>query len=84
MESFDLAVAKQLKTMDELLFLQSEIERCQQLEKELIQLKNEQKLESIQQEIERMNIELKEIQLIFEKQTEEAIQSYQTMGITSA
>ena len=83
MESFDIAVSKQLKTMDELLFLQSEIERCQQIEKELIQLKNEQKLESIQQEIDRMNTELKEIQHIFEQQTEEAIQSYQRMDFTS-
>jgi hypothetical protein len=77
MEPFDRLVSEQLKTMDQLLFLQSEIERCQAIEEELIELQNEAKLQSIQEEIQQMKQQLKEIQQIFEKQTEEVIQSYQ-------
>ncbi|MBA2876524.1 YgaB family protein [Thermaerobacillus caldiproteolyticus] len=77
MEPFDRLVSEQLKTMDQLLFLQSEIERCQALEEELIELQNEAKLQSIQEEIQQMKQQLKEIQRVFEKQTEEVIQSYQ-------
>ncbi len=38
---------EQLETMDKLLFLQSEIERCQDLEKELIELQEMTKAESL-------------------------------------
>ncbi|KXG10958.1 hypothetical protein AT864_00826 [Anoxybacillus sp. P3H1B] len=77
MELFDRLVGEQLKTMEQLLFLQSEIERCQSIEEELIELQNEAKLQSVQEEIQQMKQQLKEIQQTFEKQTEEVIQSYQ-------
>ena len=76
MERFNKLVSKQLKTMDRLLFLQEELERCRAIEEELIQLQNEAKLSSIQNEIKQVKEQLKEIQLIFEKQTEEVIQAY--------
>lgn len=74
---FERLVNEQLKTMDKLLFLQSEIERCQAIEKQLIELQQEAKLQSIQEEICQMKRQLKEIQKMFEKQTEEVILSYQ-------
>ncbi|MBB5326151.1 hypothetical protein HNQ34_003270 [Anoxybacillus tepidamans] len=77
MDLFDRLVREQLKTMEQLLFLQSEIERCQAIEEELIALQNEAKLQSIQTQILQMKQQLKEIQQIFEKQTEEVIRSYQ-------
>ncbi|MCZ0756823.1 YgaB family protein [Anoxybacillus sp. J5B_2022] len=77
MERFDQLVREQLKTMEQLLFLQSEIERCRALEAELSALQNEAKRQSIQEEIEQMKRQLAEIQQLFEKQTEEVIQSYQ-------
>ena len=80
MEDFNRLVNEQMETMDKLLFLQAEIERCQQLENELKVLQQEAKLESIQHDISRMKSELKEIHQIFEKQTEELILSYQSVG----
>lgn len=76
MSRFDELVREQLKTMDKLLFLQSEIERCQQIEMELMELQNNTELESIKQEIQKMKAELKEIHKMFEIQTEEVISSY--------
>ncbi|WP_027410689.1 YgaB family protein [Anoxybacteroides tepidamans] len=76
MELFDRLVGEQLKTMEQLLFLQSEIERCQALEEELMELQNEANLQSVQEEIQQMKEQLKEIQQMFEKQTEEVIRSY--------
>jgi hypothetical protein len=76
-ELFDQLVSEQLKTMDQLLFLQEELERCRELEEELIKLQNETGLRLIQEEINIMKKQLHEIQQIFEKQTEEVIQSYQ-------
>lgn len=77
MNRFDQLVNEQLKTMDKLLFIQSEIERCQQLEKELVTLQNQTELDSIQAEITNMKIELRQIQETFEYQTEEVIRTYQ-------
>lgn len=82
MEPFDRLVREQLKTMEQLLFLQSEIERCQAIEAELIALQNEAKLQSIQEEIQKMKQQLTEIQQIFEKQTEEVIQSYRRQYVS--
>lgn len=77
MDHFDNLVSEQLKTMEKLLFIQSEIERCQEIEAELLQLQNETELQSIQDEIKNMKQELTNIHEIFQKQTEEVIQSYQ-------
>lgn len=77
MEEFDLLVGKQLKTMDKLLFLQSELERCQQIEEELIQIQNETTITSLQVEILQKKEELKRIQHEFETQTEALIYTFQ-------
>lgn len=77
MNQFDLLVGEQLKTMDKLLFLQSEIERCQEIERELETLQHETGLGSLREEIQSMKRELHQIQEIFEQQTEEIIKSYQ-------
>jgi len=76
MERFNKLVSEQLKTMDRLLFLEEELERCRAIEEELIELENKAKLSSIRDEIRQVKTQLKEIQLIFEKQTEEVIQAY--------
>lgn len=80
MNDFNRLVNEQMETMEKLLFLQAEIERCQQIENELKTLQQEAKLESVQQDIHKMKEELREIHQIFEKQTEELIQSYQSVG----
>ena len=38
MNEFDRLIGEQLRTMDKLLFLQSEIERCQEIEQQLYAL----------------------------------------------
>ncbi|MGX6444679.1 YgaB family protein [Neobacillus sp. K501] len=76
MNHFSRLVSEQMMTMEKLLYLQSELERCQEIEEQLITLQSETELESIQIDINQMKKELKEIQEIFEKQTEEVIQSY--------
>lgn len=75
--NFEQLVGEQLKTMDKLLYLQSEIERCQDIKNQLIALQDEVKVHSVQDEIEQMKIELNRIQEIFEKQTEEVIRTYE-------
>jgi len=82
MDHFNRLVSEQMVTMEKLLFLQAELERCQQIEEELQTLQNATNLESIQSDIQAMKQELKEIQLIFEKQTEEVINSYREMNLT--
>lgn len=76
-QRFNELVTEQLETMDKLLYLQSEIERCQELEEELLQLQELTKVESIKREITSKKKELKEIQKMFQKQTDEVIRSYQ-------
>lgn len=76
MEEFDRLIGVQLQTMDKLLFLQSEIERCQEIERQLRTLQ-ELGAVSIQEEIEQKKSELAEIQKVFEKQTEEVIRHFQ-------
>lgn len=76
MPEFNNLITEQLKTMDKLLFLQSEIERCQAIEKELAELQQQSKLDSIHKEISMMKEELKEIQKVFQDQTNEVIQMY--------
>ncbi|RIW32328.1 hypothetical protein D3H55_13745 [Bacillus salacetis] len=76
MSQFNKLITDQLVTMDKLLFLQAEIERCQEIEKELTELQQQSKLESITREITIMKEELKEIQKVFQEQTTEVIQMY--------
>ncbi|MED4206618.1 YgaB family protein [Neobacillus mesonae] len=82
MDEFNRLVSEQMVTMEKLLFLQAELERCQKIEAELLALQEETDLESIQADIQLMKKELKEIQAIFEKQTEEVIDSYREMNLT--
>ncbi len=82
MNEFNRLVSEQMKTMEKLLYLQGELERCQEIEEELKVLQQETELESVQYEICRMKEELKEIQQIFENQTEEVIRTYQSMDLT--
>lgn len=82
MDNFNRLVSSQMETMEKLLYLQSELERCQELEKQLIELQKETELESIQLEINKMKVDLKEIHRTFEHQTEELIRSYQEVGVT--
>ncbi|AND38717.1 MULTISPECIES: YgaB family protein [Bacillaceae] len=82
MENFNSLVSEQMKTMEKLLYLQSELERCQEIEEELKAIQQETELESVQYEIARMKEELKEIHRIFEEQTEEVIRSYQEVNVT--
>jgi regulator of PEP synthase PpsR (kinase-PPPase family) len=82
MDQFNRLVSEQMVTMEKLLYLQAELERCQQIEEELQSLQNATNLESVQNDIQAMKRELKEIQHIFEKQTEEVINSYREMNLT--
>jgi predicted nuclease with TOPRIM domain len=76
MNDFNRLVYEQMLTMEKLLCIQGELERCQEIEEELHTLQNQTEVESIQFEIEKMKKELADIQQMFEKQTEEVIQSY--------
>lgn len=76
LKEFDALVGRQLETMDKLLDLQGEIERCQELKEQLNNLPGEASGD-IQAEIEIMKEELQSIQKVFQKQTEEVIRSYQ-------
>ncbi|PLR95402.1 YgaB family protein [Bacillus sp. T33-2] len=82
MDQFNQLVTTQLKTMDKLLDIQSELEKCQQIEEELQSLQQETELEEIRAEIQRMKNELSDIHRIFEQQTEEVIRSYQETNVT--
>jgi hypothetical protein len=81
LEDFNRLVAEQMKTMEKLLYLQTELERCQQIEQELITLQQQTKLQTIKEEIATMKQELKEIHQVFEKQTEEVIKTYQELNV---
>jgi hypothetical protein len=82
MNHFNRLVSEQMRTMEKLLYYQGELERCQEIEEELLTLQNATDLESIQNDIGQMKKELKEIQLIFERQTEEVIKSYRDVNLT--
>lgn len=77
MKEFDLLVGSQLQTMEKLLSLQSEIERCQQVKEQLNNLPSEAKCQDVQAEIDYMKRQLRTMQKVFEKQTEEVIRVYQ-------
>ncbi|WP_453991053.1 YgaB family protein [Bacillus nitroreducens] len=76
MSNFNDLVGEQLKTMDKLLFIQSEIERCQELEKQILELQKETELKTLKEEIKQMQEELAQIHDLFQQQTEEVIRSY--------
>ncbi|MBY0121868.1 YgaB family protein [Bacillus sp. S/N-304-OC-R1] len=82
MRNFNHLVSEQMQTMEKLLYLQGELERCEEIEEELNSLQQETELESIQVEIANLRKELKEIHQLFEIQTEEVIRSYQNMKVT--
>jgi uncharacterized protein (DUF342 family) len=82
MDQFNRLVSEQMATMEKLLYLQAELERCQQIEEELQKLQNATNLQSVKNDIQAMKKELKEIQIMFEKQTEEVINSYREMNLT--
>ena len=83
MKEFNRLVTEQMKTMDKLLFLQSELERCEDIEIQLKKLEQENELESVHMELTKMKDELKELQKMFEMQTEDVIRSYQEMNVTA-
>lgn len=82
MDKFNELVSTQMQTMEKLLYLQSELERCQEIEKQLDVLKQNAELEELRSEIDRKKMELKEIHQMFEKQTEEVISTYQQLAVT--
>ncbi|RSD24051.1 YgaB family protein [Mesobacillus subterraneus] len=82
MDKFNELVSTQMQTMEKLLYLQSELERCQEIEKQLDALKQSAELEDVRLEIDRKKQELKEIHRMFEKQTEEVIHTYQELAVT--
>ncbi|MFT8322735.1 MAG: YgaB family protein [Bacillus sp. (in: firmicutes)] len=77
MDLFNGLVGEQMKTMDKLLYLQGELERCEGIELELQLLQKETELKEIQMDIQKMKEELQDIHQIFELQTEEVIKVYQ-------
>jgi DNA mismatch repair ATPase MutS len=82
MDKFNELVSTQMQTMEKLLYLQSELERCQEIEKQLDALKQNAELEELRMEIDRKKQELHEIHRMFEKQTEEVIHTYQELAVT--
>ncbi|ASB87640.1 hypothetical protein OZL92_21125 [Bacillus sonorensis] len=77
MPEFENLVQGQMEIMDKLLYLQAEIERCQQIEKELMALEKKAQLLSIREDISQKRKDLAAIQDLFQKQTEQVIQAYQ-------
>jgi hypothetical protein len=79
MAVFEELVGRQMKIMDKLLYLQSEIEKCQEFEKTLTALEDKDELESVQKEIACKKRELDDIQELFQKQTEQVIMTFQKL-----
>ncbi|MCM3457404.1 hypothetical protein M3685_26385 [Heyndrickxia oleronia] len=82
MKEFNELIQDQMKTMEQLLYLQNEIERCQAIEQELSKLQEETKVDQIKKEINEMKKELNEIHKVFESQTDEVIRKYQGLKET--
>jgi DNA mismatch repair ATPase MutS len=82
MDKFSELVSTQMQTMEKLLYLQSELERCQEIEKQLDALKQNAELEELRMEIDQKKQDLQEIHTMFEKQTEEVIHTYQKLAIS--
>jgi hypothetical protein len=81
MDFFNGLVGEQMRIMEKLLYLQSELERCEEIEIQLQLLEKESELRDVQLEIIKMKEELKEIHHIFEMQTEKVIKIYQEKKI---
>ncbi|MFP3721742.1 YgaB family protein [Niallia circulans] len=77
MDVFNGLVGEQMRIMEKLLYLQGELERCEEIEAQLLILQKETELKEVQIEISNMKEELKKIQKIFEIQTEKVIKVYQ-------
>lgn len=77
MEEFNRLINAQLKTMERLLYVQSEIERYQDIEKQFLANQEEDKAVAVQEEIQHRKMELKTIHETFERQTEDVIRCYQ-------
>ncbi|MGV2940112.1 YgaB family protein [Mesobacillus sp. LC4] len=82
MDKFNELVSSQMQTMEKLLYLQSELERCQEIEKQLDALKQSVELEELRLEIDLKKQDLQEIHRMFEKQTEEVIHTYQELAVS--
>ncbi|WP_071458750.1 YgaB family protein [Bacillus massilinigeriensis] len=83
MDQFNDLVSVQMRTMEKLIYLQSEIERCQQVEEQLLALREEAKLEEVRTDIDKMKAELLDIHRQFEEQTDEVIRSYQELSFSA-
>ncbi|EJP82616.1 stress-induced protein [Bacillus mycoides] len=81
MNDFDKLVGEQLETMDELLKLQSHLEKYQQIEMSGRDTCDKKELHFIRQEIYRTEIALKLLHEKFEQQTNNVIQSFETEKI---
>lgn len=84
MSEFEKLVSEQMKIMDQLLELQSELDRCRAIEAELISLERDAKLDNVQDEIAIKRKDLAGIQELFQRQTEQVIQSYRSTEKTSS
>lgn len=78
MSEFEKLVSEQMKIMDQLLEPQSELDRRWQVEAELISLEKDAKLDNVQDEIATKRKDLAGIQELFQRQTEQVIQSYRS------
>lgn len=83
MNDFDKLVGEQLETMDELLKLQSHLEKYQQIEMSGRDTCDKKELHFIRQEIYRTEIALKLLHEKFEQQTNNVIQSFEAEKIIS-
>ena len=83
MKDFDKLVGEQLETMDELLKLQSHLEKYQQIEMNEKDTWAKKELHFIRQEIYRTEVALKMLHEKFEEQTNSVIQSFTTEKMIS-
>lgn len=77
MSLFDNLVGEQLKTMDELLKLQTHLEHYQQIANSKCEEVDAKELHFIRQEILKTELALKTLQEKFERQTTAVIQSFE-------
>ncbi|MBO9130959.1 YgaB family protein [Bacillus sp. 165] len=77
MKQFNDLVTEQMKIMDQLLYLQGEAERCEEIKATLSEFQDEAKIRRLEEEMHKIQQQLKHIQETFEKQTLEVIQSFE-------